>query len=158
MNSRLIKGKAVPGDFHVARYCFADTVRVISDGMYRRVVAPRAFEKGNNPRADVSFSVMEWFDGGSDSEVIYKVCKYRGRLVVKEGGDYVKLNVGKIRSKRFEGDRRELKLNFWSGENPAHAILHSEGLMVSMELASLANSEGVLFPVPNPIPDVVFLD
>ena len=101
---------------------------------------------------------MEWFDEESDSKVIYEVCKYRGCLVVKEGGDYVKLNVDKIRSKRFEGDRRELKLEFWPDRNPAHAVLFSEGLMVSMELALLANSEGSFFPVPSPIPDPVFPD
>ena len=30
--------------------------------------------------------------------------------------------------------------------------------MVSMELASLANYEGIFIPVPIPVPDVVFPD
>ena len=158
MNSRLIRDKAVPGDFHVARYCFDGTVRVVFDEGFRKVVAPRAFEKGSNRTADVSVSVMEWFDKESDPEVIFEVCKYRGCLVVREGGDYVKLNVNKMRSKRYGGDRRKLRLIFKPDKNPAHAVLYSEGLMVSLELASLANNEGKFFPVPSPVPDVVFAD
>lgn len=158
MSKGLEYGKEVPGDYHVARYCFGGTVKVVFDEGFRKVVVPRAFEKGSNRTADVSVSVMEWFDKESDPEVIFEVCKYRGCLVVREGGDYVKLNVNKIRSKRYGGDRRKLRLIFKPDRNPAHAVLYSEGLMVSMELASLANYEGIFIPVPIPVPDVVFPD
>lgn len=155
LGNRLVPGKDVPDDYHVARYCFEDTIReVIEDGI-RYVVEPRAFERGRDKAADVSFSVMEKFGGGSDADLIVKVCIYRGNLGVREGGYYVKLNVGKITSERYQGDSRKLRLIFEPGYNPAHANLYSEGLMVSTELAALANREGKFFPVPSPVPDAI---
>lgn len=156
MNKGLEFGKVVPGEFHVARYCYKGTIRTVHDGGIQRVVEPDAFEKRKDKTADVSFSVMERFEGANDTEVIYKVCKYRGKLVVSVRGDYVKLNVGKIGEKRFAVDGRQFEIKFRPDENPAHAILYTGGLMVSTELAVLANAEGELFPVPNPVPDVVF--
>lgn len=155
MNKRLEVGKVVPGEFHVARYCYEGTIRTVHDGGIRRVVEPGAFEKRRDKTADVSFSVMEWFDGENDTKVIFKVCKYRGKLIVNVRGDYVKLNVGKIGEKRFAVDERYFEIKFKPDENPAHAILYTRGLMVSTELAVLANAEGELFPVPNPVPDAV---
>lgn len=158
VKDRLEAGKEVPGSHHVARYCFPGTVNSIRAEGNRKVVTPRAFERGRSRTADISFSVMEKFGGKDDKEVIYKVCEHRGKLKVKEDGHYVKLNVGLIRSKRYGADRRRLRIIFRPGENPAHTTLYTDGLMVSLELASLANEKGELFLVPKPVPKVVLAD
>ena len=155
---RLEAGKEVPRSHHVARYCFPGTVSSVRGEGNRKIVTSRAFEWRGSRTADISFSVMEKFRKRNDKEVIYEVCRHRGRLEVKEDGHYVKLNVGMIRSKRYGADRRKLDIIFRPGENPAHATLYTEGLMVSLELASLASEKGEFFLVPKPFPDVVFAD
>lgn len=152
----LVKGDPVPEKCHVARYCFPCTVKLSTGQDSRPIVTARAFEKGRDRTADVSLSVMEKFTGADDNEVIYEVCRQRGYLNVREGGHYVKLNVGLIKKRRFGADRRELRLIFDPGPNPAHAVLYTEGLMISLELAALATERGTLFPVPDPVPEVVF--
>ena len=158
VKNKLEAGKKVPSSHHVARYCFPGTVFSIKGEDNRKVVTQRAFEWRGSRTADISFSVMERFRGKNNKEVIYKVCKHRGRLKVKEEGHYVKLNVGMIRSRRYGADRRKLRIIFWPKENPAHATLYTDGLMVSVELASLANERGEFFLVPSPVPEVVFSD
>lgn len=147
---RLIDGEEMPGDCHVARYCFYDSIETVEDEA-RQIIAPRAFEKGRNNRADVSFSAMEFFRG-DDKEIILQVCKFRGGLRVADDGYYVKLNVGRIRESVFKAIRTQLPFLFKPGRNPAHANLYAQGLIVSVALASLATSEGTLFPVPTPVP------
>ena len=158
VKDRLEAGKKVPSSYHVARYCFPGTVNSIKSEGNRKIVTPRAFEWRGSRTADISFSVMERFRGKNDKKVIYEVCRHRGGLEVKEDGHYVKLNVGMIRSKRYGADRRKLRITFRPGENPAHATLYTDGLMVSVELASLATEKGELFLVPNPVPEVVLSD
>lgn len=147
---RLIPDEELPGDHHVARYCFCDSTDTIEGGS-RRVITSRAFEKGRNNKADVSLSVMECFRG-NDEEVIRQVCNFRGGLHVDDDGFYVKLNVGRVRESVFGATRTQLPFLFKPGRNPAHAILYARGLLVSVALASLATSEGTLFPVPTPVP------
>jgi hypothetical protein len=153
--NELKAGHPVPDCHHVARYCYPCTVK---DQGGRKVVSHRAFERRGDKTADVSLSVMEYFEGESDSDVIYKVCQQRGHLQVRENGYYVKLNVGLIGSERYERDRRRFPIVFSPGQNPAHATLYTCGLMVSVELATLATQKGQFFRVPDPIPDVVFPD
>ena len=40
-----------------------------------------------------------------------------------------------------------------SRHNPAHATLYNSGLSIYEALATLANREGRLFPLPDPIPE-----
>lgn len=143
----LVKNEDVPSCCHVARYCRRIRTRSSSS---RRIIKRRAFDKGMGDTSDVSFSVMEWFCGESDEEIILQVCEYRGNLCVEESGFYIIMNVGHIRVNLpqhrtlFKPTRR----------NPAHATLYSNDLVISTTLASIANSEGGsrLLPVPNPIP------
>lgn len=144
----LVEGKDVPDFCHVARYC--RKIRTRSSGS-RRIIKRRAFERGKDETSDVSFSVMEWFCGESDEDILRQVCEYRGNLCVEANGYYIVMNVGKIRVSvphhklLFSPTRR----------NPAHATLYANNLVVSTELASLANSEGgsSLFPMPQPLPE-----
>ena len=152
---RLEVGKEVPNSYHLARYCFPGTVESVRDGGERKVVTSRAFEWRGNKAAPLSFSVMEKFEGENERDVIYEVCRHRGRLVVEEDGHYVKLGVGMIRRRRYDADRRVPRIIFCPGDNPAHVTLYPDGLMVSLELASLATERGKFFPVPIPIPEVV---
>ena len=152
---KLVAGKPVPNSHHVARYCFPCTVKDIGN---QKVVTSRAFERRGDKTADISLSVMEKFEGKNDRDVIYKVCQYRGKLQVDDDGHYVKLNVGLIRSRRYEGDWRKFPIIFNPGDNPAHATYYTRGLMVSVELATLASQRGEIFPVPSPVPDVIFPD
>ena len=144
----LVAGKDVPCCCHVARYC--RKIRTRSSGS-RRIIKRRAFVRGKAETSDVSFSVMEKFCGKNDDDVLRQVCEYRGNLCVEANGYYIIMNAGKIRL-NVRGHR--LFLNPTS-RNPAHATLCSNNLVVSTELASLANSEGGsrLLPVPNPIPN-----
>ena len=153
--NELKPGYPVPDSHHVARYCYPCTVKN-HDG--ERVVTARAFEWRGEKTADISLSVMERFEGESDNDVIYEVCRHRGSLLVREGGHYVKLKVGSIRGHRFEADRYAPPIIFSPGGNPAHATLYSCGLRFSVELASLASRIGEFFPVPDPVPDVVYCD
>lgn len=151
-------GKDVPSNYHVARYCFPNTVRFPGERSSRPVVTHRAFEWRGDGTADLSFSVTEWFRRNNASDEIFEVCRHRGCLKIRDGGHYVKLNVGIIVNKRYGADRRNLHMLFEPGKNPAHATLYTGGLMVSLELASLASEKGEFFPVPNPIPEVALPD
>lgn len=153
VKGRLIKDEELPGGCHVARYCFYDSVDVV-EGESRPIIKSRAFEKGRNDKADVSFSVMEYFQG-DDEEVIWQVCKFRGGLYVEDDGYYVKLNVGRIRESVHKATRTQHPFLFKPGRNPAHANLYARGLIVSVALATLATNEGKIFPVPKPIPEPV---
>lgn len=150
--NRLKADESVPVDFHVARYCFPGTVRTVNDGVIRMVVSARAFENRKNPAAGVSFSVMQWFCGATDEEIIYRVCEYRGDLRVKEGGDYVKLGAGSVVRSVSRKGTPPSTLIFRPGKNPAHAALLANSLSVSTALSALANRDGKFFPVPSPLP------
>ena len=144
----LVVGKDVPCCCHVARYC--RKIRTRSSGS-RRIIKRRAFVRGRAETSDVSFSVMEKFCGKNDGDVLRQVCEYRGNLCVEASGYYIVINVGEIRQ-----NLPDHKLLFKpTTRNPAHATLYSNNLVVSTELASLANSEGGsrLLPVPSPIPN-----
>lgn len=144
----LVAGKDVPCCCHVARYC--RDIRTRSSGS-RRIIKRRAFIRGRDKTSNVSFSVMENFSGENDDDVLRQVCEYRGNLSVDASGYYIVMNVGKIRL-NLPDHRLRFKP---TTRNPAHATLYSNNLVVSTELASLANSEGgsKLLPVPNPIPN-----
>ena len=151
---RLNNYDPVPDDFHVARYCFPGTVGLVTDGPARMVYKPRAFENRNYPEEGVSFSIMEYFECETDEEAIFKVCQHRGSLRVNEKGDFVKLNAGSVRA-RTAVKGRPRDLIYRKTKNPAHATLVANSLSVSSALSALANEEGVLFPVPCPVPDVI---
>ena len=150
--ARLRKNKELPDDYHVARYCRPYSVKTVKGGSLRKVL-PRAFENRLDDGTDVSFSVMEYFDRSTDEELIWEVCKHRGNLIVRQNGHYVKLNVGRIRETVYKETRFRHRFLFKPGKNPAHANLFARELNVAVALSSLANHEGTVSPVPNPIPD-----
>lgn len=144
----------MPDHCHVARYCAHYRVRPARYGT-RPFIKQTAFHRGRCRTADISLSVMEWFDCNSDEEVIYQICKYRGNLNVEKGGYYIVLNVDIMKKTVSDstGCQHRLVLTKSPG-NPAHATFYTQNLMVSTALAALANSESksMLFPVPDPIP------
>ena len=148
----LRKGKKLPDECHVARYCKPNSVVTVRQGS-RRVVRGTAFIHANNPTNDLSFSVMERFKG-SDERMIEKICKHRGGLFVQAGGWYVKLNVASIMNELYNKTNYYHKFLFKPNKrNRAHATLFNSGLPIFEALATLANREGELFPLPDPIPD-----
>lgn len=153
--AKLEEGKDVPDHCHVARYCAHYRVRSAGSGT-RPIIKRTAFHRGRRDTADISLSVMEWFDSCNDEEVIYQVCKHRGNLNVENGGYYVVLNVAIMKRTVSDSTGCQHRLVFTkSPGNPAHATFFTQNLMVSTALAALANSENQsrLYPVPDPIPD-----
>ena len=148
----LRKGKQLPDDCHVARYCKPKSVVTVKQGS-QRVIRGTAFIHANNPLNALSFSVMEKFKG-SDERVIKKICKHRGGLFVEKDGWYVRLNVASVMSELYNKTNYRHKFRFKPNKrNRAHATLFNSGLPIYEALATLANREGELFPMPDPIPD-----
>ena len=136
----------------MARYCKPKSVVTVRQGS-QRVIRGTAFIHADNPLNSLSFSVMESFKG-SNKRIIKKICKHRGRLFVEKDGWYVKLNVGSVMSELYNKTNHRHKFRFKPNRrNRAHATLFNNGLVIFEALATLANKEGKLFPMPDPIPD-----
>lgn len=152
--TKLEDGKDVPDHCHVARYCPHYKLTHSKQGD-RPKIKRNIFHTGRDETADISLSVMEWFDSTCDAEVIFQVCRHRGTLNVEAGGYYLVLNVETMKETVSDSTGCQHRLILTKKRrNPAHATFYTQNLVVSTALASIANSvsKSSLFPVPRPVP------